>query len=87
MHGIHHSIEDDDVNANWSSGLTVWDSLRGTLKLGVPQSSIMVGVRSFEDPERVRLPEMLVLPFTAVPLAPDGNLLERLPGDGGHHPV
>lgn len=68
MHGIHHSIEHDDVNANWSSGLTVWDWLHGTLKLDVPQSSITVGVRSFEHPEQVRLSEMLVLPFTSTPL-------------------
>ncbi len=68
MHGIHHSIEHEEVNANWSSGLTVWDWLHGTLKLDVPQRSITVGVRSFEDPERVRLPEMLMLPFTATPL-------------------
>src|SRR5687767_7723628 len=25
MHGIHHSIIDEETNANWSSGLTVWD--------------------------------------------------------------
>ena len=68
MHGIHHSIEHEDVNANWSSGLTVWDWLHGTLKLDVPQGPITVGVKSFEDPERVRLPEMLMLPFTATPL-------------------
>lgn len=68
MHGIHHSIEHADVNANWSSGLAVWDWLHGTLKLDVPQRSITVGVRSFEDPERVTLPQMVILPFTATPL-------------------
>jgi len=65
MHGIHHSAEGDEANANWSSGLTVWDRLHGTLKLDVPQRSITIGVRSFDEPARVRLPRMLALPFTA----------------------
>jgi len=68
MHGIHHSVEHDEVNANWSSGFSVWNWLHGTLKLDVPQRSITIGVRSFADPERVRLPAMLALPFTTTPL-------------------
>jgi sterol desaturase/sphingolipid hydroxylase (fatty acid hydroxylase superfamily) len=67
MHGIHHSIEHDEVNANWSSGLTLWDWLHGTLKLDV-EDSITIGVRSFGDPEQVRLPDMLALPFTDTPI-------------------
>lgn len=27
MHGIHHSIVPEELNANWSNGLTVWDRL------------------------------------------------------------
>lgn len=64
MHGIHHSVQQDEVNANWSSGLTLWDRLHGTLRLDVPQESIEIGVASFDEPARVRLTEMLVLPFT-----------------------
>lgn len=69
MHGIHHSIEDDEANANWSSGLAVWDRLHGTLKQDVPQRSITIGVRSFDEPELVGLPRMLALPFTTAALA------------------
>jgi sterol desaturase/sphingolipid hydroxylase (fatty acid hydroxylase superfamily) len=29
MHGIHHSIVQEETNANWSSGLTLWDWLHG----------------------------------------------------------
>jgi len=36
MHGIHHSIASDEVNSNWSSGLSFWDRLHGTLRLDVP---------------------------------------------------
>jgi sterol desaturase/sphingolipid hydroxylase (fatty acid hydroxylase superfamily) len=36
MHGIHHSIIRAEEDSNWSSGLTLWDRLHGTLKLNVP---------------------------------------------------
>jgi len=35
------------------------------LKRDVPQQSITIGVRSFDDPERVGLSRMLALPFVA----------------------
>lgn len=38
MHGIHHSILERETNSNWSSGLTIWDWLHGTLHLDVPQN-------------------------------------------------
>jgi sterol desaturase/sphingolipid hydroxylase (fatty acid hydroxylase superfamily) len=59
MHGIHHSRIDAEVNSNWSSGLTVWDWLHGTLQLNVPQQSIAIGVPDYDDEEEVRLTAML----------------------------
>jgi sterol desaturase/sphingolipid hydroxylase (fatty acid hydroxylase superfamily) len=43
MHGIHHSVVDKEVNSKWSSGLTVWDWLHGTLRLDVRQEEIEIG--------------------------------------------
>jgi sterol desaturase/sphingolipid hydroxylase (fatty acid hydroxylase superfamily) len=63
MHGIHHSAVKEETNSNWSSGLTVWDVLHGTLKLDVPQSEISVGVPAYRDPEEVGLAEILKMPF------------------------
>jgi sterol desaturase/sphingolipid hydroxylase (fatty acid hydroxylase superfamily) len=63
LHGIHHSIVKDEVNSNWSSGLTIWDWLHRTLRLDVPQSAITVGVPAFLDPAEVELPEVLEMPF------------------------
>ena len=37
MHGVHHSNVREETDSNWSSGLTVWDWLHGTLRLNVPQ--------------------------------------------------
>lgn len=63
MHGIHHSAVREDTDSNWSSGLTVWDWLHGTLRLNVPQSEISIGVPAYSDPEDVTLPKVLALPF------------------------
>ncbi len=63
LHGIHHSIVDDEVNSNWSSGLTIWDWLHRTLRRDVPQNSITIGVPAFLDPAEVQLGEVLEMPF------------------------
>ena len=63
MHGIHHSAVKEETNSNWSSGLTVWDWLHGTLNLRVPQDGINVGVPAYRDPREVGLLGILKLPF------------------------
>ena len=63
LHGIHHSIVEDEVNSNWSSGLTIWDWLHRTLRTDVPQSAITIGVPAFLDPSEVELGEVLEMPF------------------------
>lgn len=63
MHGIHHSIIEEETNSNWSSGLTVWDWLHGTLKLNVLQDQITIGVPAYRDPKEVKLTQVLALPF------------------------
>lgn len=63
LHGIHHSIVDDEVNSNWSSGLTIWDRLHRTLRLDVPQDAITVGVPAFLDPAAVKLGKVIEMPF------------------------
>ncbi|HEX2222577.1 MAG TPA: sterol desaturase family protein [Thermoanaerobaculia bacterium] len=63
MHGIHHSAVQEETDSNWSSGLTVWDRLHGTLRLDVPQEEITIGVPAYRDPEEVTLPKIVALPF------------------------
>ncbi len=64
MHGIHHSIVPEETASNWSSGLTVWDWLHGTLRLNVPQDEIVIGVPTYREPEEVGLVKVLEMPFT-----------------------
>jgi sterol desaturase/sphingolipid hydroxylase (fatty acid hydroxylase superfamily) len=63
MHGIHHSAIRAETDANWSSGLTVWDWLHGTLRLNVPQQDIIIGVPAYREPDDVALGDVLSMPF------------------------
>ena len=63
MHGIHHSMIHVEEDSNWSSGLTIWDYLHGTLRLNIPQHEITIGVPAYRDRSDVRLAEILALPF------------------------
>ena len=63
MHGIHHSMKEEETNSNWSSGLSFWDRLHGTLRLNVPQQAITIGVPAYGDPADVTLPNLLAMPF------------------------
>lgn len=82
MHGIHHSIVEDESNSNWSSGLTLWDRIHGTLKLDIPQDEITIGVARFRSPEDVRLTKLVRMPFEKHPptnLLPSGERPRRAP--------
>lgn len=63
MHGIHHSDRLDETNSNWSSLLSCWDSLHRTIKLGVPQKSVTIGVPAYQSPSDVTIGRILVIPF------------------------
>lgn len=63
LHGIHHSIVPNEVNSNWSSGLTVWDWLHRTLRTSVAQDSIVIGVAGLRTDRDQELRTALSLPF------------------------
>ncbi len=63
MHGIHHSDYRNETNSNWSSLLSVWDYLHRTVRLDVPQATIVIGVPAYSRPEQVSLAKVLTLPF------------------------
>lgn len=65
LHGIHHSIVPEEVNSNWSSGLTIWDWLHGTLRTSVAQDSIVIGVAGLRNDRDQELRNALSLPFRA----------------------
>lgn len=63
LHGIPHSIVRDETDSNWSSGLTVWDWLHGTLLTDVSQEEIVIGVPAYQNKNEVTLPKILAQPF------------------------
>jgi sterol desaturase/sphingolipid hydroxylase (fatty acid hydroxylase superfamily) len=63
MHGIHHSPVREETESNWSSGLTLWDRLHGTLRLDVPQQALTIGTPAYRDPGELTLPKILAMPF------------------------
>src|SRR5207249_6219037 len=67
MHGIHHSTVREETDSNWSSGLTLWDKLHGTLRLNVPQHEVRIGVPAYGEPSRVALRQLLLMPFAPSP--------------------
>jgi sterol desaturase/sphingolipid hydroxylase (fatty acid hydroxylase superfamily) len=71
LHGIHHSIAPAEVNSNWSSGLTVWDSLHATLRTQPPQDTLTLGVRGFLDDSQDTVAKALALPFHVVGQPPE----------------
>ena len=64
MHGIHHSNRREETNSNWSSLLSVWDVLHGTLRLDVPDETITIGVPAYREPGEVSFGHIQLLPLT-----------------------
>ena len=81
MHGIHHSLVPEELNSNWSSGLTVWDRLHGTLRLNIAQNHLALGVAAYPQAKQVTYPKLIEMPFEAQPEAPwirpDGSIPHR----------
>jgi sterol desaturase/sphingolipid hydroxylase (fatty acid hydroxylase superfamily) len=63
LHGIHHSVVQAERNSNFSSGLTIWDRLHGTLRTGTDREAIAIGVPPYREPDDVTLSRTLKLPF------------------------
>jgi sterol desaturase/sphingolipid hydroxylase (fatty acid hydroxylase superfamily) len=82
MHGIHHSTRPRETDSNYSSLLSCWDRLHGSLRLDVPQITVTIGVRGFETREDVTLGNSLTLPFREDPrlLPPAAAALRRTSG-------
>lgn len=63
LHGLHHSVVREERDSNFSSGLTVWDSLHGTARVDVSRDHVVIGMPDYQRPRRVNLVQTLALPF------------------------
>ncbi len=64
LHGIHHSEVQDELNSNWSSGLSIWDYLHGTFRDDIQQDEIRIGIKDFENSDDVSIGKMLLNPIS-----------------------
>ena len=67
LHGIHHSVVDEEVNSNWSSGLTIWDRIHHTLRSKATREHVTIGLPEYRDPAELTLPKVLKMPFDRLP--------------------
>lgn len=80
LHGIHHSTVEEETNSNWSSGLSLWDWLHGTIRIDIPADAVVVGVPAYRTPADIALLPSLKMPFARERYAwllPDGRSVER----------
>lgn len=63
LHGIHHSIVQDETDSNWSSGLSIWDRLHGTFRDISEHDGVMIGVPAFQEQTDAALISLLEMPF------------------------
>ncbi len=62
IHGVHHAQNERLQNANWSSGLIVWDKLHGTY-VSDPRGEIPIGLPAYRGDRDVALLAMITSPF------------------------
>jgi sterol desaturase/sphingolipid hydroxylase (fatty acid hydroxylase superfamily) len=59
LHGIHHAASRSETDSNFSSGLTVWDRLHGTLRTRRREPE--TGLPAYRD--TITVGRLLLLPF------------------------
>ncbi len=62
LHGLHHSNDPELGACNWSSGLTIWDTLHRTFRTEPTQERLTMGVAGIDDDQRCGMPGVLLLP-------------------------
>jgi len=63
MHRVHHSVERDETNSNYTSLLSLWDRLAGTFRMREDTRTITLGLPSFREAKFQRLWGFLITPF------------------------
>jgi sterol desaturase/sphingolipid hydroxylase (fatty acid hydroxylase superfamily) len=66
MHGIHHSVEQEETNSNFASVFSFWDRLHSTDRLSLTNDDIEIGVPSYHRKEELTIVYLLLLPFKRI---------------------
>lgn len=63
MHRIHHSVVIKERDTNFGTIFSFWDRMLGTFLDGVDQNKIRIGVGAYQNPDRLKLHNLLIMPF------------------------
>ena len=63
MHGIHHSDIREENLSNFGVLFPWWDRLHRTLRLGVPQAQVTIGIPAYSEPQNNTVLHALGMPF------------------------
>ena len=80
MHGIHHSIVQEETDSNYSTIFSFWDRLHRSVRLNVRQSDVTIGVAVYRDENELSFIKSLWMPFGKQRAwrLPDGVVPRRL---------
>jgi sterol desaturase/sphingolipid hydroxylase (fatty acid hydroxylase superfamily) len=65
MHGIHHSVILEEMDANWSTIFSFPDFLHRTIRLNVPQDKIVTGLPAPRSEIELTFGKLIAMPITA----------------------
>ena len=80
MHGIHHSVVEEEANSNYSVVFCWWDRLNSSLRVNTPQANVIIGVAGYARKEDNRFWQLMLTPFVKqreYGRWPDGTLAGR----------
>ena len=63
MHGLHHSIVEEETNSNYSTIFSWWDRLNGSFSAIADGQLPTIGVRAYRDAVNLGIVRILSLPF------------------------
>ncbi len=63
LHSIHHSIVREETDSNYGTVFTIWDRVHRTLKVGIPQNEIVIGVPSYLNLKDQTFSKITFMPF------------------------
>jgi len=67
MHGIHHSVNKNETDSNYSVIFSFWDRLHRTLRFDIQQTEIIIGVPEYRNAEEMTPGYLLTMPFRTLP--------------------
>ena len=80
VHRIHHSVIPSETDSNFGFSVTLWDRLFKTYKAEPKQGQLgmTIGLKEYQDPKKVTLLQLLVIPFKSTQKPANHNDGSRL---------